>query len=42
MAINIARDTRKTEFWKLNTPGNVGPGIYYKDNGSQFDHKRDA
>ena len=42
MAINVARDPRKTEFWKINTPVNVGPGIYDKGNASQFDHKRDA
>ncbi len=42
MAINVARDARKTEFWKVNTPANVGPGIYDKTSASQFDHKRDA
>lgn len=42
MAINVSRDPRRTEFWKINTPGNVGPGIYNKENPSQFDHKRDA
>ena len=42
MTINLQRADRKTEFWKPNTPGQVGPGIYDKNNHSQFDHKRDA
>jgi hypothetical protein len=42
MAINVAREPRKTEFWKANTPGNVGPGIYDKENKSQFDAGRGA
>ncbi len=42
MAINVARDARKTEFWRIPNPPNVGPGMYDKGNASQFDHARDA
>ena len=42
MTINLQRADRKTEFWKINTPGPVGPGVYDKNNKSQFDHARDA
>ena len=38
MAINIQREARKTEFWKIPTPNNIGPGVYDKNNKSQFDH----
>lgn len=38
MTINLQRSERKTEFWKLPTPNAVGPGIYDKNNKSQFDH----
>ena len=31
MAINIQRETRKTEFCKIPTPNNIGPGIYNKN-----------
>lgn len=34
MAINIQRDPRKTEFWKIPTPSNIGPGVYDKNNKS--------
>lgn len=40
--INLQRADRKTEFWKINTPNQVGPGIYDSINKSQFDHQRDA
>jgi len=42
MAINVSRDPRRTEFWQEKTPAAVGPGVYYRENPSQFDHKRDA
>jgi hypothetical protein len=38
MTINLQRADRKTEFWKVPTPASVGPGIYYQNNASQFDH----
>ena len=42
MTINLQRADRKTEFWKIQNPDAVGPGIYDKENKSQFDHNRDA
>ena len=42
MTINLQRADRKTEWFKMNTPGQVGPGIYDKGNKSQFDHMSDA
>jgi len=34
MTINLQRADRKTEFWKINNPEKVGPGIYDKNNAS--------
>ncbi len=42
MTINLQRADRKTEWFKINTPNPVGPGIYDRGNKSQFDHARDA
>jgi len=42
MAINIQRDQRNTDFWKINTPNNIGPGLYLKENAGQFGRKRDV
>ena len=28
MSINLIRSPRKTDFNRLNTPNNVGPGLY--------------
>jgi hypothetical protein len=28
MSINLVRSPRKTDFWRLSTPGNIGPGVY--------------
>lgn len=40
--INLQRADRKTEFWKIPNADTVGPGIYDKENKSQFNHQRDA
>ena len=42
MTINLQRADRKTEFWKIQNSPQMGPGIYDKENKSQFDHARDA
>lgn len=34
MTINLQRADRKTEFWKIPTSPQMGPGIYDKENKS--------
>jgi len=34
MSINLQRAERKTSFWKIPNPANIGPGIYDKNNAS--------
>lgn len=40
--INLQRAQRKTEFWKSHYGEKVGPGMYDKQNNSQFNHGKDA